>query len=77
MTDPTEEKAPVGKDNPEKPRRKWMPLAVVLVLAAGILGWEYRGFLSSGAGSLVLLLAVCLGMHFLMHRGHGGGGGSS
>ncbi|MET4702033.1 hypothetical protein ABIE65_005084 [Constrictibacter sp. MBR-5] len=27
-----------------------------------------------GAGPLVLLLGVCIGMHFFMHGGHGGHG---
>jgi hypothetical protein len=28
-----------------------------------------------GALPLLLPLAICLGMHFFMHRGHGGHGG--
>jgi hypothetical protein len=30
-----------------------------------------------GVGPLVLLLGVCIGMHFFMHGGHGGHGAGS
>lgn len=56
-------------------RRNWLPLAIALVIGAGILGWEYRDALYPLLGSPLLFLLVCVGMHFLMHRGHGGHGG--
>jgi hypothetical protein len=44
------------------------------LLVAGILLWiEHRAHVL-GALPLLLPLLICIGMHFFMHRGHGGGG---
>lgn len=58
-------------------RHKWLSLIVALGIGAGILGWEYKEVLFMGTGSLALLLLLCVGVHFFMHRGHGGGGNGS
>lgn len=45
------------------------------VLVAGVLLWiEHRAHVL-GALPLLLPLLICIGMHFFMHRGHGGHGG--
>lgn len=51
-------------------------LALCVFLAvAGVLLWvEHRAHIL-GALPLLLALAICIGMHFFMHRGHGGHGG--
>jgi hypothetical protein len=56
-------------------RRSTSRLALVLFLAAaaGLLVLEHRAHLL-GSWPLLLFLGVCLGAHFLMHRGHGRGG---
>jgi heme/copper-type cytochrome/quinol oxidase subunit 4 len=47
----------------------------VFLAVAGVLIWiEHRAHIL-GALPLVLPLAICVGMHFFMHRGHGGGHG--
>lgn len=43
-----------------------------LAVAALLLAYEHRMHLFSGSGSLILILAVCIGMHLFMHHGHGG-----
>jgi len=51
---------------------KWMMTACVVLMGGAVLLVMWRGqSLSSGAW-LVLPLALCLGMHFLMHRHLGG-----
>jgi hypothetical protein len=45
---------------------------VFLAIAALLLGYEHRAHLFVGNGLLVLLLLGFVGMHFFMHRGHGG-----
>lgn len=46
----------------------------VFLAVAGVFLWvEHRAHVL-GALPLLLLLAICLGMHFFMHRGHGGHG---
>ena len=47
-------------------------LVVFLVAAAFYLWLEHRAHLL-GLLPLLLPLLICLGMHFFMHRGHGGG----
>lgn len=43
------------------------------LLVAGVLLWiEHRAHVL-GALPLLLPLLICIGMHFFMHRGHGGG----
>ena len=44
-------------------------------VAALLLAYEHRVHLFTGNGLLVVLLALCIGMHFFMHGGHGGHGG--
>jgi hypothetical protein len=47
----------------------------VFLAVAGIFLWlEHRAHIL-GAMPLLILLAICLGMHVFMHRGHGGHGG--
>jgi heme/copper-type cytochrome/quinol oxidase subunit 4 len=47
----------------------------VFLAVAGVFLWvEHRAHIL-GVLPLLLLLAICLGMHFFMHRGHGGHGG--
>jgi len=47
----------------------------VFLAVAGVFLWiEHRAHIL-GALPLLLPLAICLGMHFFMHRGHGGHGG--
>ena len=44
---------------------------IVFLIAAGYFLWtEHRAHVI-GALPLVLFLAVCIGMHFFMHGGHG------
>jgi amino acid permease len=49
-------------------------IGVFIAVVASLLVFEHRVHLF-GSSPLVLLLLVCVGMHFLMHRGHGGHGG--
>lgn len=48
-------------------------LCVILALGGVFLWAEHRVHIL-GALPLLLPLAICLGMHFFMHRGHGGHG---
>ncbi len=75
MNDMTRDRPSESEAHPETSRRKWLPLAVALAIAAVVLGWEYRETLYPLLASPLLFLLVCVGMHFLMHRGHGGHGG--
>ena len=45
-------------------------IGVFLAIAAVLLVLEHRAHLL-GTSPLLLFLLVCVGMHFLMHRGHG------
>lgn len=48
---------------------------IVFLAVAGFYLWlEHRAHVL-GVLPLLLPLALCLGMHFFMHRGHGHGGG--
>jgi hypothetical protein len=51
-----------------------LALCVFLAVAGVFLWVEHRAHVL-GALPLLLPLAICLGMHFFMHRGHGGHGG--
>lgn len=51
-----------------------LALCVFLAAAAVFLWLEHRAHLA-GTLPLLLPLLVCIGMHFFMHRGHGGHGG--
>lgn len=69
-TAPSEESA--EKDQPVgRTRRNWIPAAAVIAIGVALLGWEYREALYPLLASPLLFLVVCVGMHFLMHRGHG------
>ncbi len=60
------------KDQPVgRTRRNWIPAAAVIAFGVALLGWEYREALYPLLASPLLFLVVCVGMHFLMHRGHG------
>lgn len=49
----------------------------VFLAVVGVLLWlEHRAHIL-GALPLLLPLLICLGMHFVMHRGHGGHGHGS
>lgn len=48
-------------------------VGVFVVAIALLLVLEHRAHLL-GASPLLLFLFVCIGMHFLMHRGHGSHG---
>lgn len=43
-------------------------------LASLLLAYEHRVHLFTGSGLLLVFVALCVGMHFFMHGGHGGGG---
>ena len=49
-------------------------LIVFLAVTAFLLVYEHRAHLLSGSGFLLVLLVLCVGMHFFMHGGHGGHG---
>ena len=44
---------------------------------AGYFLWQEHAAHLRGYVPLLLLLGLCVGMHFFMHGGHGGGHGSS
>ncbi|WP_081649622.1 DUF2933 domain-containing protein [Fodinicurvata sediminis] len=48
-------------------------LCVLLAIGAGWLWIDHRVHILA-ALPLLLPLLLCVGMHFFMHRGHGGGG---
>ncbi len=50
-------------------------LAVALVLAGLLLGYEHRVHILTSDWLIWLPLLICVGMHFFMHGGHGGHGG--
>lgn len=48
---------------------------IVFAATAGLLlVYEHRAHLLSGTALLLGFLAICVGSHFFMHRGHGGHG---
>lgn len=51
--------------------RSGLVLTVFLV-AGGFLLWEEHSAHLIGVLPLILILGLCLGMHFFMHGGHGG-----
>jgi heme/copper-type cytochrome/quinol oxidase subunit 4 len=57
--------------------RAGLVLIVFLAVAGLLLAYEHRVHILSGNGSLIGLLALCVGMHLFMHGGHGGHGGGS
>jgi len=54
--------------------RAGMVLIGFAAIAGLLLAYEHRAHLLSGDGLLLVFLAVCIGMHFFMHGGHGGHG---
>ena len=70
---------PFKRGSPPSGSFWWSRASVVLIafaaVAALLLGYEHRVHLFTGNGLLVVLLALCIGMHFFMHGGHGGRGG--
>lgn len=52
-------------------------LIVFLVIGGLLMAYEHRVHLLGGNLLPILLLLVCIGMHFFMHRGHGGHGGGN
>jgi fatty acid desaturase len=65
----------------EEPKRSFwntpagFVLCVFLVIAGALVWMEHRAHIL-GAWPLLLPLVICVGMHFFMHRGHGGHHGS-
>ncbi|MEX2451479.1 MAG: DUF2933 domain-containing protein [Rhodospirillales bacterium] len=65
----------------EEPKRSFwntpagFVLCVFLVIAGALIWMEHRAHIL-GAWPLLLPLVICVGMHFFMHRGHGGHHGS-
>ena len=51
-------------------------LIVFLAIAGVLLAYEHRVHLLTGNALLLVLLALCVGVHLFMHGGHGGHGGS-
>lgn len=54
------------------------PTGVAFAIFLGVAGFllvsEHRAHVL-GAAPILLILALCVGMHFFMHGGHGGHGG--
>ena len=75
MTQPHPTKRPAREAEPQKAPsphagalHKWMMTACLMLMGGAVLLFMWRGqSLASGAW-LLLPLALCLGMHFLMHR---------
>lgn len=66
-------------DKPTGPGGFWtsrvgLTLITFLGVAGLLLAYEHRVHLFTGSGLLVVLLALCVVMHFFMHAGHGGHG---
>ena len=70
VNEPRRDNAP-----PQQPFWSSRRLTRALVLAAAVLGLVYlfRDQALGEGAPLLLLLLVCVGMHFFMHRGHRGG----
>lgn len=52
--------------------RSGIVLITFLVVGGLLLAYEHRIHLLTGNGFVVALLALSVGMHLFMHRGHGG-----
>lgn len=50
-------------------------IALIIFMAIGglLLVYEHRLHLLTGNTFIIALLAVCVGVHFFLHRGHHGG----
>lgn len=57
--------------------RTGISLVVFLVIAAILLGYEHRVHIFGSSSGSFLFLFAWIGMHFFMHRGHGGHGNTS
>ncbi|MCO6414529.1 MAG: DUF2933 domain-containing protein [Thiogranum sp.] len=57
--------------------RAGMVLIGFAAIAGLLLAYEHRVHLFTGNGLLLVFLALCIGMHFFMHGGHGADGGGS
>jgi hypothetical protein len=68
---PAESGSDNGRKRPFLNSAAGFALGVFLAVAGIVLWAEHRAHIL-GALPLLLLLAACLGMHFFMHRGHGG-----
>lgn len=75
MTQPHFTKRPSGEaesQNEPSPHagalHKWMMTACVVLMGSAVLLVMWRGQLLGSGAWLVLPLALCLGLHFLMHR---------
>ncbi len=55
--------------------RTGIALIVFLGIAGLVLSYEHRDHIFSEYGVLVVLLVLCVGVHFFLHGGHGGHGG--
>ena len=55
--------------------RTGIALIAFLSVAGLLLAYEHRVHIFSGYGVLIVLLALCVGMHLFMHGSHGGPGG--
>ena len=51
--------------------RTGIALIVFLAAASFLLVYEHRAHLLTGSWLLVVLLLLCVGMHFFIHGGHG------
>lgn len=54
--------------------RSGITLIVALAVIGFLLVYEHRAHIPGSGLLILLLLLVCLGMHFFMHGGHGGHG---
>ncbi len=56
--------------------RSGVALILFLAVAGFLLAYEHRVHVLTTNGILIGLLALCVGVHFFMHGGHGGHDGS-
>lgn len=80
MSTPETLPVPVAQSEPEARPKFWKTQSgrwtlIALALGALVLGYEYRSVLLTSSTILFLPLLACVGMHFFMHKGHGGGHG--
>lgn len=57
------------------PSARWGLALAVFLAVAGFLLWQEHRIHVLGYLPFVLIIGLCLGMHLLMHAGHGGGRG--
>lgn len=73
---PIDPKPDEGRRRPFLNTPSGLALCVLLAIGGVFLWIEHRAH-ALGALPLLLPLLICVGMHFLMHRNHGGHGGQS